>query len=269
MNVVSKFRLDEKVAIVTGGGRGIGRAIALHFAHMGADVVVAELDRISGRAVEQEIQALGRRSLFVMSDVTQSGQIAELVETATNEFGRIDILVNNVGAIPPLMPVVNISDDEWDRLIRLNLTSTFLCSKGIGRVMIARGKGNIVNIASASGTRPAPGMSAYAAAKAGVINFTETLSIELARYHIRVNCVVPGPIETESGAASRGSAKERVERAGIPLGRIGRPEDVALAAIYLASDASDYVTGTCIVVNGGPHTRKGDTELFIDRFPEL
>jgi NAD(P)-dependent dehydrogenase (short-subunit alcohol dehydrogenase family) len=202
-------------------------------------------------------------------DVTNSDQIAELAKATTREFGRIDILVNNAGGNNPLSPAVNMDDKEWDWFIRLNLTSTFLCSKTVGRVMIDQKKGNIVNIASAAGIRAVPGLSPYAAAKAGVINFTGTLSVELARYHIRVNCIIPGAIETGLGAAVRGTAQERVERAGIPWGRVGQPEDIAMAAIYLSSDASDYVTGASIEVKGGPYTRKGDTEMFIAKFPEL
>jgi NAD(P)-dependent dehydrogenase (short-subunit alcohol dehydrogenase family) len=267
MDVLSRFRLDEKVAIVTGGGRGNGKATALHFAHVGAHVVVAEIDKSAAEAVTQEIQVLGRKGLPVVTDVTNSKQASKLVETTMKAFGRIDILVNNVGRANPLAPVVNISDEEWDQYIRLNLTGTFFCSRAVSKVMLAQKEGNIINISSAMGARAAPGKAPYSAAKAGVINFTQTLSIELARYHIRVNCIIPGAIDTMANRT--GTAQERLERTGIPLGRIGKPEDVALAAIYLASSASDFVTGACIVVNGGPYTRKGDTEMFITHFPEL
>ena len=269
MDVLSKFKLDDKVAIVTGAGAGIGKAIALHFAQVGAHVVVAELDQKSCEATSQAVRALGRKSLPVVTDVTKSDQVAKLTEKTLKEFGRIDILVNNAGGNNPLAPAIKLSDEDWDKYIRLNLTSIFLCTKAIAPVMIKQNKGNIVNLASAAGTRADPGLSPYAAAKAGVINFTQTLSIELAPYHIRVNCIVPGAIETALGADVRGSAQERVERAGIPLGRVGQPEDVALAALYLASDASDYVSGTSIEVKGGPYTRKGDTEMFVAKFPKL
>ena len=269
MDPLSKFRLDDRVAVVTWGGRGIGKSIALHFAQVGAHIVVAELDPKTCEATAQEVRALGRKSLPAITDVTNSKQIAKLVEAAMKEFGRIDILVNNAGAFKPLTPVVQISDEDWDWVIRINLTSAFLCSRAVSRVMIDQKRGSIINMASAAGTRANPGLSSYSAAKAAIINFTQTLSIELARYHIRVNCIIPAAIETDLGAAIRGSAQERVERAGIPLGRVGYPEDVALAAIYLASDASDYVTGTGIEVRGGPLTRKGDLEMFIAKFPQL
>lgn len=269
MDIITKFRLDGKVAIVTGGGMGIGKAIALHFAQVGADVVVGELIESAGEATALEIRALGRKGLSVAVDVTDSGQVAKLIETTLKEFGRIDILVNNAGKNNPLTPALNITEEDWDRFIRLNLTSAFLCSKAAGRAMVAQRKGNIINISSAAGIRADPGLSVYGAAKAGVINFTETLSIEFARYNIRVNCIIPGAIETGLGVAIRGTARERVERAGIPRGRIGQPEDIALAAVYLASDASDYLTGACIEVKGGPITRKGDIEMFVERFPEL
>jgi len=265
---MNRFMLDDKTAIVTGAGRGIGKEIALQFAKAGANVVIAEIDRETCEDVRREIEGLGRRSLSIITDVTDRKQIAKLVEATINEFGRIDILVNNVGTVNKFCPVVLLDDNEWDRVIKVCLTSNFLTSKTIASEMIKQGKGNIINIASAAGTRPVPGLSAYAAAKAGVINFTKTLSIELARYHIRVNCINPGQIEAGQGAL-RGAAQERVERAGIPLGRVGQPEDVAFAAIYLASDASDYITGACIEVKGGPYARKGDTEMFITRFPEI
>lgn len=265
----SRFRLDEKVAIVTGSGGGIGRGIALNFALVGAHVVVAEINKSIGEATAHEIEALGRKSLPVVVDVTKSDQVSRLVEATMKEFGRIDVLVNNAGGTHVAIPVVQFSEEEWDFRIRLNLTSVFLCCKAMSRVMIDQKKGNIINIASAAGTRAMPGMSAYGAAKAGVISFTRTLAAELARYHIRVNCILPGPVDTEASAARRGKGPERAERAGIPLGRIGQPEDIALAGIYLASDASDFISGESIEVKGGPFMRKDDMERFIANFPKL
>jgi len=268
MEVLSKFRLDQRVALVTVGGRGIGKAIALHYAQVGADVAIAEIDKTAADAVADEVRSFGRRSLSVKADVANEIEVSKLVEAILIKFGRIDILVNNAGIVNLMTPAVNLNEAKWNRVIKVCLTGTFLVSQAVGRVMVKQHKGSIVNIASAAGSRAVPGSSPYAAAKAGVINFTKTLSLELARYHIRVNCISPGAIETEMGG-SRGSAQDRVERAGIPLGRIGRPEDIAFAAIYLASDAADWVTGTCIEVNGGPYARKGDSEMFIAKYPEL
>lgn len=269
MDVLSKFRLDDRIAIVTGGGRGIGKAIAIHFAHVGAHVVVTSLHQKTVEATAQEVRATGMRCLPVVVDGTKSEDVAKVVEATIKEFGRIDILVNNVGLSNPLTPVMRVSDEDWDWFIRINLTSAFLCSKAVGRIMIDQRRGNIINISTSAGVRAVPGLAPYAAAKAGMNNFTRALSVELAPYNIRVNCIIPGAIETELGSALRGSAQERLERAGIPLGRIGRPEDIALAAVYLASDASDWVTGTFIEIIGGPMTRKGDTEMFVSKFPEL
>jgi len=268
MDVLAKFRLDGRVALVTGGGRGIGRAIALHYAKVGADIVIAEIDEDAAISVAEEIGTTGRRSLAVKADVCSQAQLSALVETVMTKFGRIDVLVNNAGRVNPMTPALNLDAAEWKRVLEVCLTGTFLTSKAVGRVMVKQRRGNIINIASAAGSRAVPGWAPYAAAKAGVINFTKTLSLELARYRVRVNCISPGAIETELGG-SRGSAQERVERAGIPLGRIGRPEDIACAAVYLASDAADWVTGACIGVNGGPYARKGDTELFEARFPDF
>lgn len=265
----SKFRVDEKVAIVTGSGGGVGKGIALSLAQAGAHVVVAELNESNGEATAREIRALGRKSLPVVVDVTKSEQISRLVDATTKEFGQIDILVNNAGGTHVAIPVVTLSEQEWDFRIRLNLTSVFLCCKIVSRVMIDQNRGNIINIASAAGTRAMPGMSAYGSAKAGVISFTRTLAAELARYHIRVNCILPGPVDTEASAARRGSAVERAQRAGVPLGRIAKPEDIGLAAVYLASDASDFVSGESLEVKGGPFMRKDDMDRFITNFPKL
>lgn len=268
-SVTSKFRLDERIAIVTGSGGGVGKGIALNLAQAGAHVVVAELNPSIGEATAHEIQALGRKSLPVVVDVTKGDQVSKLVDVTMKEFGRIDILVNNAGGTHVPIPVVQFSEEEWDFRIRLNLKSVFLCCKTVSRVMIDQRGGNIINIASAAGTRAMPGMSAYGAAKAGVISFTRTLAAELARYHVRVNCILPGPIDTEASAARRGPGPERAAKAGIPLGRIGQPDDIGLAAIYLACDASDFMSGESLEVKGGPFMRKDDMDRFITNFPKL
>jgi NAD(P)-dependent dehydrogenase (short-subunit alcohol dehydrogenase family) len=268
-DILSKFRINGAVTIVTGGGSGIGRAISKYCAMAGAQVIIADNEEVTGEKVAWEINACGGNSLSFSTDVTNSEQVSRLVEYTINRFGRIDILVNNVGGAGQLVPMVNISDEEWNKYIVINLTSVFIVSKAVGRIMIDQNKGNIINISSIAGTRAVPGLSCYAAAKAGVINFTKSVSIELARYNIRVNCIIPGAIDTGFGVSLRGTAEERAKRAGIPLGRTGNPEDVALAAIYLASDASSYITGSCIEVRGGPLTRMGDLDMFIERFPNL
>jgi NAD(P)-dependent dehydrogenase (short-subunit alcohol dehydrogenase family) len=265
----SKFRLDEKVAIVTGSGGGVGKGIALSLANMGAHVVVAEINPKIGEATAKEIRDLGRRGVMIAVDVTKSDQVSRLVELTMKEFGHIDILVNNAGGANVAIPIVHLTEEEWDFRIQLNLKSVFLCCRAIGRVMIDQNKGNIINIASAAGTRAMPGMAAYGTAKAGIINFTSTLAAELARYHIRVNCILPGPMDTEASAARRGPGPERAAKAGIPLGRIGKPEDIGLAAVYLASDASDFVSGSTIEVKGGPFMRKDDMDRFVANFPKL
>lgn len=268
MSALSKYRLDGKVAIVTGSGRGIGKGIALCFAEAGADIIVAEIDESTGKSTANEIQALGKKGVFIRTDVTNTEQVAYLVEATTREFNRIDILVNNAGGFR-VNPVARLSDEEWDWSIRLNLTATFKCCRAVSRVMVAARRGSIVNIASIAGTLAVPALASYAVPKAGVISLTRCLSLELARHNIRVNCINPSDINTPVGASTFGTAEERVKRHGIPLGRVGQPEDVAMAALYLASDASSFVTGISIPVDGGPQTRKGSMEMFFSMFPDL
>jgi len=266
------FRLDERVAIVTGSGSGIGKAIAVSFAQVGATVVVAEIDQRAAEAVEQEIQALGGRSLSLPADVTNGEEVNKMVETTLENFNHIDILVNNVGGrrIVSLSPIVNYTDENWDKIMTLNLTSTFLCCRAVSRVMVAQKRGVIINIASTSGMQPCPGAAPYGVAKAGVINFTKTLSLELAQYNIRANCIVPSSINSGKTLPGMPTPEERVEQLAIPLGRIAEPEDAAWAAIYLASDAADYITGTSIGLYGGPlNVRNGTLKSFVGRFPKF
>ncbi len=267
---LSRFGLEGKVAIVTGAGQGIGKATALGVATLGANVVVADINARTGEATAAEVRALGRKSLAIATDVCDSKQIAKLVEATMAEFGRIDILINNAAIVIPVSPMLAVRVEDWDRIMNANLKSLFLCCKAVAPVMIKQNKGNIINLASMAGLRAVPGTAVYGISKAGVISFTQSLAAELSRYHIRVNAVAPGTVETPQHASVRGAADKDIgARFGIPLGRIGQPDDIAAAVIYLASDASDYVSGEVIQVKGGPYTRKGDMEQFVEKFPSL
>jgi len=255
------FTLEGKVAIVTGAGRGIGKSIALGLADAGADVVVCARTAADVEATAEEIRAKGRRSLPLPTDVRLAEQIASLVEKSVAEFGRIDILVNNAGG-SFIAATTDLSEGGWDAIVRENLKSVFLCSKAAARVMIDQKSGNIVNIASIAGTASYTLCAPYGAAKAGLINFTSTLAVELAPYNIRVNAIAPGFIATGGFLqllnAEPGEVKPE-EKGGllpnIPLGRYGQPEDIVGATVFLTSDASSYVTGQTLVIDGGLTTK--------------
>jgi NAD(P)-dependent dehydrogenase (short-subunit alcohol dehydrogenase family) len=252
----SLFSWTDRVAIVTGAGKGIGKALALVLAQAGADVVVAARTAADIEKTAEEIRALGRRAVPVPTDVQQSEQVANMVKRALEEFQRVDILVNNVGG-GPKRPVLQQSERFWDAILRLNLTTTFLCSKAVAEAMIKQGKGSIINIASTIGRGNMPCFSAYAVSKDGVISLTQRLALEWAPYHIRVNAIAPGFVATEMAAEYfRQDPDLREELKRVPLGRAAKPEDIVGAAIYLASDASDYVTGSTITIDGGL-TRSG------------
>ncbi len=250
--ILSKFDLSDKIVIVTGAGRGIGKGLALGFAEAGANVVVAARTVAEIEAVAAEIRAMGRKALAVPTDVRQSDQINNMVQKTLEEFGRIDVLINNAGGSFVVM-AMDMSENAWDSIVRENLKPVFLCSKIVGKVMLDQKKGNIINISSGAGEGASPGLCAYGASKAGGINLTRTLALEWAP-HVRVNCIAPGAIETP-GLRATSSAQLAGAVANIPLGRMGQPEDIATAAIYLASDAAEWVTGITIDVDGGPSRR--------------
>lgn len=250
--------LERQIAIVTGGGTGIGRAIALEFANAGADVVVTGRRLPVLEQAAEEINALGRRSLVVQTDVSEKGQVELFVRNVMDELGSIDILVNSAALTigydqPPYgVPLLDLSEEAWDKAMDTNLKGCYLCCQAVGRRMVEQRKGNIVNIASVAAFRGSARIPAYSISKAGVVSLTRGLAKELAPHNIRVNAIAPGLVRTEMDK-DRLNDPARVEEAvdRIPLGRIPEPEDVAGVALFLVSDASRHVTGETIVVDGG------------------
>jgi len=247
------YRLDGKVALVTGGSRGIGRATALGFAEAGADVAIASRKLPDLEKVAEEIRKLGRKALSVAAHVGRTEDISNLVSRVTDEFGKIDILVNNAGTSPALASSLEVDERLWDSVMNLNLKGLFFLSQAVAAVMKSHGGGRIINVASMDGFRPEANIGTYAISKAGVIMVSKVMALELARYNIRVNTIAPGNVHTRLGdsrfLAMPEYEAEMVKRT--PLRRIGEPDDMVGAMIYLASDASSFVTGECIIVGGG------------------
>jgi len=244
---LKQFSLVDKVAIVTGAGKGIGKAIALGLADAGANVVCAARTLSDIELTASEIKKKGRKALAVPTDVRLSEQINNLINQTIAEFGSIDILVNNAGGAFKVS-TIEMSENAWEATIRENLKSVFLCSQAAAKVMIARGGGSIINITSVTAFEAFPWNAAYGVAKAGIISLTKTMAVDLGAYNIRVNAIAPGFIATRLVSQEVG-APDSVER--IPQHRLGKPEDVVGGVIYLASDASLYVTGATIVIDGG------------------
>lgn len=242
------MEVTDKVAIVTGAGHGIGRAIALRLARAGAKLVVGDLRAEAARETEHAIKAEGGQAVVCIGDVTHRKDAIALVEKALGTFDRLDILVNNAG-IYPIASIVDIEEADWDRVLAVNLKGTFLCSQAVARKMIEQSYGVIINIASVDAKTRTTGNAHYAAAKAGVISFTRTLACELAAHHIRVNAVAPGWILTDPLQTDSERWHQAVKE--IPVGRLGAPEDVAEAVLFLASDIASYITGEVLDVNGG------------------
>ncbi len=244
-------RLQGKRALVTGGAQGIGQAIALAFAREGADVAVLDLKIEAARQVVDEIQGLGVRGFAVAADVGEEAPVKEAVAAAEQALGGIDILVNNAG-IDTTSKVVDMATELWDDMIRVNLRSIFLCSRAVLPGMIARRWGRIISTSSQLAHKGAADMAHYAAAKAGVIGFTRSLAYEVARDGITVNAICPGPIDTEL-FRNIPEAWRKNKLAELPIGRAGRVDEIAPAAVLLASDEGSYFIGASINPNGGDY----------------
>lgn len=243
------MRLKDKVALITGGARGIGRSIALAFAKEGADIVVADVNLEEAGKTVKDIEALGRKSFALAMDVTDYAKVEEAINKILDKFGKVDILVNNAGITKDNL-LLRMSAAEWDAVINVNLKGTFNCTKAVSRPMIKQRNGRIVNIASIIGIIGNAGQANYAASKAGIIALTKTAAKELASRNINVNAVAPGFIQTEMTAKLPDDLKEKM-KAVIPLDRFGSPDDVAAVCLFLSSEDSNYITGQTIVVDGG------------------
>ena len=241
-----------KVALVTGGSSGIGRAIALAFAREGAKVVLAGRRVEAGEETVHCITHQAGDALFVQTDVSKASDVEQLIKVAVTTYGRLDYAVNNAGTEGAIGPISSLSEDGWERTIAINLKGTWLSLKAEVAAMLKQG-GAIVNIASALGMVGVPGMTIYAASKSGVIGLTKAAAIEYARAGIRVNAVSPGPIDTKLLVGLAGGDQQAKNQMGsiIPLGRVGQPEEVAAAVIWLCSDAASFLTGHNLVVDGG------------------
>lgn len=246
------FSLDGKVALVTGAARGIGRAIALSLAGAGADVAVSDVDAEGAKAVAAQVSVGGRRSLGLGMDCGEEASVVEGVAAVARELGGLDVLVNNAGIFPPA-PIEKMSADLFDRVQRVNLRGAFLCMREAARVMKAGGRGGrIINIASIDGLHPSfVGMGAYGASKAGLIHLTRMGAVELGPAGITVNAICPGGVRTEGVAPAFDAGMEKTLVGRIPLGRVGKPEEVAAMVVALAAPAASYVNGAALVVDGG------------------
>lgn len=254
---LSQFSLEGQVALITGGSRGMGEATALAFARAGADVAVTSRKLPDLEMVATEVRNLGRKALAVEAHVGRIEQFQPLVDRVVAEFGKIDILVNNAGT-NFFMPAIDMTEPGWDVVMNLDLKGLFFLSQAAARVMREHGGGRIINVSSVSGFKVQIPTGHYSIAKAGVIMATKVMALEWAEYNIRVNCIAPGAIDTRLYNAifallpeDEAKAQKETSAKRIPMGRIGQPKEIADAMIYLASEASSYVTGQTIAIDGG------------------
>jgi len=243
------MRLKDKVALITGGARGIGQAIAMTFAREGADIVVADVNLEIAQKTALEIEGLGRKAMALEMDVTSYDKVEEGINKILDKMGKVDILVNNAGITKDNL-LLRMSQADWDAVINVNLKGTFNCIKAVTRPMVKQRSGRIISIASIIGLMGNPGQANYAASKAGIIALTKTVAKELASRNINANAVAPGFIQTEMTAKLPEDIKKKMLEA-IPLAKLGTPQDVANTCLFLASDESSYITGQVITIDGG------------------
>jgi len=239
-----------KISIVTGSAMGIGKEIALRLARDGSDIVVVDIEKQLAHKVLQEIQLMGRKSLFFEVDVTRWDQVKAMVDEVLGNFKKVDILVNNAGIVGPVVPVWEYRVEDWDRIMEINMKGTFLCCKAIISSMLQQKSGRIVNIASMSGKEGNPRMSAYSSSKAAVIAFTKALAKEVAQQNIIVNCIAPALIETRM-LKIMGKEQREFLLSKIPMGRFGKPSEVSALVKFLVSDECSFSTGHCYDLSGG------------------
>jgi NAD(P)-dependent dehydrogenase (short-subunit alcohol dehydrogenase family) len=248
------MKFPGQVAVVTGAGAGIGRAIALEFAKEGADVVVVfSRNQTNANESARMIEAIGRKAMISKTDVSNSEVVRRMFDNIAKTFGRMDILVNNAGVYLH-GPILELSEERWDRVLDVNLKATFLCTQAFGQYLTREGKkGKVINIGSINGSRPMRGEGNYATAKGGLINLTRVMALELAEYGITVNLVSPGAIADAGTNAESAKDPEYMKRVSqeIPLKRMGKPKEVAQVVLFLASEAGDYITGSEIIIDGG------------------
>jgi 3-oxoacyl-[acyl-carrier protein] reductase len=243
------LELLGKVALVTGGAQGIGKAIALLLAKNGADVAISDINLEKAQETANEIQGMGKRSLALKANVADFKEVEQMVEAIVGQLGRIDILVNNAGITRDRL-ILRMTEEDWDAVLDVNLKGTFNCTKAAIRYMSKQKSGKVVSIASVTGEMGNPGQANYGASKAGVIGFTKTIAREFATRGINVNAVAPGYIQTPMTDAVPEKAKDMLKQM-IPMERLGQPEDVAQAVLFLVSERSSYITGQVLNVNGG------------------
>ena len=245
-----KLSLKGKGVVITGGGTGLGREMTLAMARAGADLVVAARRIGPIEEVTEEVRALGRKAVAVSTDVTDTAQVATLMETAISELGRVDVLLNNAGIVrgQGAMPIWEISDDDWQVGIEVNMSSAFYCARAIAKHMVERGGGKIINVSSGFGYRGGRDNYMYCVGKGGIVQLTRVLATSLGRYGITSTCIVPGFIPTEGTDESR-LTLPRGEF--IPIGRVGHPHEMGAVAVFLASGASDYMNGEAFIIDGG------------------
>ncbi len=248
------FDLTGKVAVVTGGYRSIGYAIAEGLAEAQANVIICARNFSACQEACRKIEKLGVRALPVRCDVTNTEEVENLIGNAVKEFGRIDILVNNAGTTGSAKAVIEISNEEWDETLGVDLKGPFLCSRAAAKEMIKQNKGKIINVASYMYAKPIPNSADYCASKAGLVSLTQAMAIELIRYNINVNAICPGWVATEFNPALIAKMGTEAKKR-IPIGRLASADELKGIAIYLASPASDYVVGSAFVIDGGASLR--------------